>query len=154
MKHNKHMLAAMLVAPVLAVLSYFTVGHLFGEKPQAAVEGGSYRLAEKPNCRWDSGRCGLRNADFEVEFSIANRDPFRLTLQLDSVFPLDGVVLALVEEGAEGESPVEMEAASPDGLAWAAEIAVPEPDRHRLRLATSAAGANYYGEVSTEFTRQ
>jgi hypothetical protein len=54
-KHNKHILAAVLVAPVLAILSYFGIGYLFGEKPQPALEGQSYRLAEKPNCRWESG---------------------------------------------------------------------------------------------------
>lgn len=152
MKHNKHITAAMLVAPILAVLAYFGAGHLFGEKPQPAVEGQTYRLAEKPNCRWDSGRCGLRNADFELEFSITGREPGRLALQLQSVFPLDGALLAVIAGDGSEEGPQPMRAEGTDGLIWSTEIRMPQPDQDRLRLAASVAGVSYYGEVSTEFT--
>ena len=36
---NKHLVVAMLVAPVLAVLSYFALDVLVGEQPKPAEEG-------------------------------------------------------------------------------------------------------------------
>ena len=153
MKHNKHILVAMIIAPILAVLSYFAAGHLFGEKPQTAVEGGTYRLAEKPNCRWDSGRCGLRNADFELEMSILQRGPESLTVALESVHALDGVMLALVAGEDGDDTPLPMTPTGADGRGWSIEIPLPRPGLDRIRLGTMAGGASYYGEVSTEFTR-
>jgi len=57
---NKHLVIAMLVAPVLAVLSYFALDVLVGERPKPAEEGQSYPLVEKPDCRYASGHCGLK----------------------------------------------------------------------------------------------
>jgi hypothetical protein len=151
---NKHVVVAGLTVPVLALLGYFAAGHFFGEKPSAALEGQSYSLTEKPNCRWDSGRCGLKNADFELEISIAQRRPDRLTLQLESVFPLDGVLLALVRSGAAEPEPSSMRPLDESGLNWTLDIPVPDTGLDRLRLAASASDSYYYGDASTEFTRQ
>ena len=61
---NKHLLVATLMAPVLALVSYYGIGALFGEKPLPAEAGQSYQLIEKPNCRRGSGQCSLKNVDF------------------------------------------------------------------------------------------
>ena len=52
---NKHLLTASLVAPILALMSYFAIDALVGETPHAAEEGQSYQLVEKQNCRYNSG---------------------------------------------------------------------------------------------------
>ena len=54
---NKHVLIATLMAPVLALIAYFGVNALVGEKPHAAEAGQSYVLVEKPNCRPKKLRC-------------------------------------------------------------------------------------------------
>ena len=74
---NKHLVVAMLVAPILAILAWYAIDVLVGEKPRPAEEGQSYPLAEKPNCRYGSGACGLKNADFELQLSTRPMGPDR-----------------------------------------------------------------------------
>lgn len=52
---NKHVVIAMLVAPVLAVIAYFAVDASVSEPPKAAQPGQSYPLAVRSNCRYTSG---------------------------------------------------------------------------------------------------
>jgi len=149
---NKHVVVAMLVAPVLAILAWFALDVLVGEKPQPALEGHGYPLAEKPNCRYGSGACSLKNADFELELTTVALGEQRVALTLTSVFPLDGVMVALVENDQDDAPPVSMQPRSRDGTAWSLDIARPDPERHRLRLVASAQGSLYYGDVATKFT--
>ena len=52
---NRHLVIATLMAPVLALISYYAVNALVSETPHAAKAGQSYQLAEKPNCRRGGG---------------------------------------------------------------------------------------------------
>jgi hypothetical protein len=149
---NKHVVVAMLVAPVLAILGYFALDALVGEKPKPAVEGQSYPLAEKPNCRYASGLCELKNADFELQLGMRTLAPDRVTLTLQSVVPLEGVMVALVEISGGEAPPLPMEPAGQDGLSWSLAMPRPDADRHRLRLAASSGGSVYYGDVATQFS--
>jgi len=150
---NKHVVIAMLVAPVLAVLAWYALDALVGEKPAPAVEGATYPLVEMPKCRYSSGLCGLENGDFKLSLVPAGLDPDSpiLNLTMTSVFPLDGVMIALVEGENDTAPPTAMQPTSGDGLNWIVEIDRPDPGRHRLRLVASAAGSLYYGDVSTAF---
>jgi hypothetical protein len=149
---NKHLVVAMLVAPVLAILGYFALDTLVGEKPKPAMEGQSYPLAEKPNCRYASGRCELKNADFELQLGTRALGADRVALTLRSVVPLDGVVVALVADSAGDAPPVPMEPLGQDGLTWTLDMPRPDAERHRLRLAASSGGAIYFGDAATQFT--
>lgn len=150
---NKHFVIAMLVAPVLAVLAYYAIDALVGEKPQPAVEGQSYPLVEMPGCRYGSGRCELENGDFLLQLRPAGVAGGRLTLTMISAFPLEGAMIALFEDEADDAPPTAMRPTSRDGLNWSVDIARPDPDAHRLRLVVSSAGSLYYGDVSTAFTQ-
>ena len=149
---NKHLLIATLMAPILGVLSYFAVNHLVSEKPHAAQAGQSYMLAEKPNCRYSSGVCGLRNADFELEFSFDRLPGDRLLLKLTSDHPLDGVMLAQMVTENDESQPKPMRAMGTDGLNWSQEIWNPDPENQRLHLVASARGALYVGDAALKFT--
>jgi len=149
---NKHVVVAMLMAPVLAILAWYALDLLVGEKPKPALKGQSYPLAEKPNCRYGSGACGLKNADFELELTTLELGEQRVALTLTSVFPLEGVLISLVENDQDAASPESMQPRSDDGRAWSLDIEQPDPDRHRLRLVASAQGSLYYGDVATRFT--
>lgn len=140
------------MAPILGLLSYFAVDHFVGEKPKVAEAGQSYPLVEKPNCRYASGLCGLKNSDFELTLSYERTGGDRLLLKLESVYPLDGVMIAL---GASDTEPVQaepMQKTSGDSLNWSLEIASPDPDYHRIYLVASASQALYFGDVATSFT--
>jgi len=149
---NKHVLTASLIAPVLAVLAYFAVNALVGETPHAAEEGQSYQLVEKPNCRYNSGNCGLKNGDFELVLSTEKLSDDRLRLLLESVVPLEGVKVALIEKDADEKQPVDMRPAGNDGLVWSIDLARPDPERHRLLLVASANRSLYYGDAAMKFT--
>jgi hypothetical protein len=149
---NRHVLVAALVAPLLALLAYFGSAYLLGERPQKAMEGQSYPLVEKPNCRWESGACGLVNNDFELELTQQDRAGDRVVFRLESVVPLDGVLLGVAHDGDDGSTtPQPMQAEGGDGSVWIAEVAVPDPGADRIRLAASSAGVLYYGDASTAF---
>ena len=75
-----------MMAPVLGIISYFAVNALVGEDPQAAEAGQSYKLVEKPNCRYASGLCGLKNVDFELTLSFELAGDDRWLLKLESVY--------------------------------------------------------------------
>jgi hypothetical protein len=152
MLKNKHLMIATLMAPVLALIAYFGIGHLVGEKPHAAEPGQSYLLVEKPNCRYESGHCGLKNGDFELELNFERNNHGRLLLKLKSENPLSGVMLALVESGDETEQPEAMLAVGSDGLNWSHEIEDPDPARHRLHLVAASGESLYYGDAATKFT--
>lgn len=152
MRTDKHLLIAMVMAPLLALIAYFGINFMLGETPQAAEAGSSYLLVEKPNCRYASGRCGLKNADFELEFDFEHGTDGRLLLKLSSENPLEGVMLAMVEGGDDEEQPEPMRPVGIDGMSWVIEVASPDPEHHRLHLVASANQALYFGDVAMKFT--
>jgi hypothetical protein len=149
---NKHVIIATMMAPVLALIAYFGINALVGEKPHAAEAGQSYELIEKPNCRRSGGFCGLKNGDFELNLSFERLDANRLLLKLESAHPLDGVMAALVENESDGERPWEMRPLGNDGLTWSLEIARPDPERQRMHLVASANEVLYFGDASMKFS--
>lgn len=149
---HRHIVVAALVAPVLALIAYFGMDYIFSETPQVAVEGQSYLLVEKPNCRYDSGFCGLKNNEFELDMSYRRLGGNRIMLDLESAFPLEGVMLAVVRDENDDQTPAPMNATGGDGTQWTMEIMVSDPEMQRIRLVASAGGAFYFGDVSTRFT--
>ena len=146
---NKHVIIAMIVAPILAVLAWIAVGQLSGEQPHVAQEGASYPLIEKSNCRYESGACDLQNEDFKLRLTLqegAAGPEFLLTAS----HPLEGVVLAVASAGVEPQ-PAPMRASDGQGLQWRIALgAVPGPE-DRIRLVARAAGSSYFAEASTTF---
>jgi len=146
---NKHVIIAMIVAPILSILAWFAVGNLSGEKPEAAQPGNAYPLVEKSNCRYESGACDLENEDFKLTLVYQNglSGP---QLVLRSSHPLEGVVLGVGLPGAE-EVPGMMRAVDGQGLEWRLAIgAAPAPDE-RIRLVAMTGGSSYFADASTLF---
>lgn len=111
-------------------------------------------LVEKPNCRRASGRCGMRNAQFELEFSFDRLEGNRLLLKLDSEHTIEGVLLAQQVNETDESQPRPMEPMGPDGLSWSLEISNPDPENQRLHLVASANAAFYVADVSLKFTSE
>ena len=146
---NKHVVIAMIVAPILSVLAWIGVGQISGEQPKVAEPGQSYPLVEKSNCRYASGACDLENAEFKV----------RLTLQegvdgpefvLSSSHALEGVVLA-VSAADDKAAPVAMRVSDGQGLQWRMAIGTVPQAQERIRLVARAAGSSYFADASTTF---
>ena len=149
---NKHLLIATLMAPILGLLTYFVVGSMVSEKPQAAQAGQSYTLVEMPNCRYSSGLCGLKNADFMLELSFDRLGGDQLLLKLRSEHPLDGVMLAQMVNENEESQPKPMRAEGGDGLNWSQEIWNPDPQKQRLHLVATSNDSFYIGDAALKFT--
>ncbi|MGD8358064.1 MAG: hypothetical protein PVJ33_03555 [Lysobacterales bacterium] len=145
---NRHVVIAALVAPVLAVMSYYAIDYFYGERPHAARAGENYPLVEKPNCRYASGVCGLRNADFVLDLTASDAESGGTVLRLVSVFPLEGVKVALASPGSTPAPPQDMKPEDEQRRNWVIELPRPDPERDRLRLVASAGGTLYFGDVA------
>lgn len=146
---NKHVVIAMLVAPILAIMAWYAVDEFIGEKPRAAAEGQSYPLIEMSNCRYASGRCGLENEDFKLEITLAPTAA-GAQLQLASAHALDGVMISIAAADHQA-APEPMQADNSTGRHWSLALnQMPDP-RQRIRLVAGRGGSSWFGEATTTF---
>jgi hypothetical protein len=149
---NKHVVIAMIVAPILAVLAWFAIGAFTGETPRPAVQGESYPLVAKSNCRYPSGACDMENEDFRLRI-VYEQGLSGGELVLTSSHPLDGVVLGLADLD-EQTAPAVMRASDGQGLEWRmAMITIPAPEQ-RFRLVAMAGGSSYFADAATTFLQE
>ncbi len=148
---NKHIMVALLMAPLLAVGTYYAIDLLVGEQPHVAEQGRDYPLVEMPGCRWDGGQCSLQNNDFRLDLSVEWPAEGRMALTVTSEFPLQGIKVALARESEATARPVEMNAVGDDPRTWAAVLNYDRPDGQRLRLVASANQSLYFGDASLAF---
>jgi hypothetical protein len=146
---NKHVIIAMIVAPALAVLAWFAVGHLVGERPQPALPGHAYPLVEKSNCRYESGACDLVNEDFRLTL-VYREEPGAPELVLNASHALEGVVMGIGTSDKEAQ-PDMMRAVDGQGLEWRLALAARPDPRERIRLVARAGDSSYYAEAGTAF---
>ena len=146
---NKHVVIAMIVAPILAVLAWIAVGQLGGEKPHAAMPGQSYPLVAKSNCRYPSGACDLENEDFRLTL-VYSDDVSGPQLLLRASHALAGVVLAVTTAAAD-EPPSSMQASDEAGREWRLALAAAPTPEQRIRLVARAGGSSYFADTSTLF---
>lgn len=147
---NKHIIAALLITPVLAVLGYVAVDRLVAEKPHAAVAGESYRLVAKSNCRYSSGRCDLANGDVKLTVTLTDAKG-QTTIGVSSAVALDGIKVSLGNALNADSVPVELRAVAGDPHQWQAAFAIPFTGQEMLRIVAAAAGSYYYSETGTAF---
>ena len=151
MFRNKHTIAALIITPILAVIAYFGVDSLVGEKPHKAEPGKAYPLAALPQCRYTSGHCTLKNADFNVQISPLEVSANKLVLTLHSAFPLQSARMALVQDVSQPGNPVLMQQMDTKGQDWQVQLPGAHNDKTLLRLVLNADKSLYYGETAVTF---
>jgi hypothetical protein len=147
---NKHVVVAMLVAPILAVLAWFAVDQLVSEQARPAEPGATYTLVAKSNCRYASGRCDLENADFKLSLAATGSEG-AMTLELESAVPLTGAVAAI---GSTSEALAQVQPlAATDGSrkAWQLGLGNQPAQGDTLRIAAVADGSTWFAEVPAVF---
>ena len=149
---NKHVVIAMLVAPVLSIMAWFAVDYFLSERPHAAKEGAAYTLIAKSNCRYDSGQCDLENADFELNIRPMSVTSSSVQLELTSAFPLQSATLGLVNNDIPA-APAAMRATPGQALHWTARIDRPSGDSSTIRVAVTSDGSTWYAEIPVIFLR-
>lgn len=148
---NKHVITAMIVAPILAVGSYYAVDLLVKETPSVAQPGQAYPLVAKSNCRFSSGQCDLVNAEFLSSMTIADVGDVP-ELMITSNNPLQGATAGFVGSDGVEISPALMAPTDNTGLHWSMPLTVPADAGTTVRLALTANDAHYYAETTMGFS--
>lgn len=152
MFRNKHVLAALIIAPILSILTYFAMDHLVSEKPKPAVEGSSYELIAKSNCRYASGLCALENGNFKVLLRATYLVDGGLVLSIESAFPLQGGGIALVENSDEVGEPVVLQTEDKEKLNWSVTLPKPQSKDSLIQVALAADDSLYYAQTGLLFS--
>lgn len=147
---NKHLILAMFVAPVLAIIAYFSVDYMVSEKPHAAMPGNTYQLAAKSNCRYPSGACTLKNGDIEVQLNARRVAENKVELTMQSIVPVQRAVISYVADDIAAE-PVVMNAVSAEMDDWHVTLPLAYPEKTRLRLALNISESMYFAETTAIF---
>lgn len=141
----------MLVAPVLAVIAYFATDFFVGEKPHKAAVGNTYQLVERPNCRYASSQCDLKNGNFLITLTPEPLEDGRMRINLASKFDLQGVKIALVRTSESNPLPTEMVAVNNSPTNWTTILTETVSEGSRIQIVAAASESLYYGDVSTAF---
>lgn len=148
MWRNRHVVAALLIAPVLAVLGWLAVDALIGERPQAARAGMSYPLLPGPSCRRPGGVCVLENTDVRLTVGVS-RAGGALAVSVESALPLDGVRIGRAT--ADASAPTRLVAANAAGTRWRGTLPAERDGNPGLRLAAKAGESLYFAELPAVF---
>lgn len=151
MFRNKHIVIALLVAPMLAIIAWFAVDYFVAERPQAASPGESYPLVAKPNCRRLSDACELSNADLTLTLVATRTDATGATVELTSALPLGRAAVGLANDGVDDGPPSLLEIADAEGLSWRGSVSGRIDADTAMRVLVRANEANFYAEVPVTF---
>ena len=147
---NKHVILAMFVAPVLAIITYYAVDYMVAEKPHVAQAGNTYKLVAMSNCRYQSGVCTLKNADVVVKLKAQRSGTDTIALTLDTEMPVQNILVSSVIDANESE-PKMMQRVGADGNSWQTQLEMKQAEHTAFRLALNIADALYYAETSAVF---
>lgn len=151
MLKNKHVIAALIITPILSVLGYFAVDFLVTEKPHAAKPGATYELVARSSCRYASGHCVLANGEFKLDIKAQFQPDGRLLLSMSSSFPLDGTKVAVVDNADSEAEPVDMQPQGDSRQQWQLMLPAPVGENGLLRLVAAANDSIYFGESGLKF---
>ena len=147
---NKHVVVAMLVAPVLAILAWFAMDYFLSERPHVAQPGASYRLIAKSNCRYASNQCDLENGNFKLTLRSTAVTADSVSVELRSRFPLQQASIGFINDSPTAP-PTEMESTDTGATLWSAALALPSSDASTIGVAVMAQGVTYYAEIPAVF---
>ncbi len=151
MWNNKHVILALLIAPVLAIIAWFSVDYFVAERPHAARPGASYPMVAKPNCRRLSEGCELVNEDFRLVVAVTQFDAGGVEIDLTSVFPLSQAAIGVANGGVDDGAPVALAAADTEARRWRGRVDGSIEADSLLRVAVVAEESTYYAEIPVTF---
>lgn len=149
---NKHIVTAMIVAPLLAIMSYFATDYIVSDLPEAAESGKTYSLLARSNCRYESGKCDLENGDMEVRLELLDLANGQSVLQAQSSTPLKGARIALLNDKNE-PTPMAFIQTDDKGLTWRIDVNESDLNSREIRIAMATQANTFYGSTQTDFFR-
>ena len=147
---NKHVVLAMFVAPVLAIIAYFATDRIVSEKPHQAQQGNSYKLAAKSNCRYKSGQCTLHNGDVQVNVRIEQVSTAAIKLIIQSNMAINNALASFAGDGYEAQ-PGTLYPAVEQENTWNAEFSLVDIEKTSLRLVLEISDSVFYAETPVVF---
>lgn len=151
---NKHVIVALLVAPVLAVMAWFGVDAIVAERAEPAQPGKMYPLIAKPSCRRPGGNCELTNNEFELTIRVTHRPADKTALVFESNYTLSGVVVSLHRENTEIfgiETNHDLDTETTQRVLTIPSVAHPSAT---LRIAVHVEQSIYFAELPAVFLRE
>ena len=148
---DKHVVIAMLVAPILAIASWYAVGWLAGDltDSEVAESGQAYPLLERSGCRYEGGECRVSNGDFILTLTVGTVDN-EGAIYIQSALPLESLLVGLRSSG--DRPPLVAQRQSNNTRDWMFLAQGPIASDDALRIVAVTGGAAYFGEVSLTFT--
>ena len=143
---NKHVLAAMVVAPILAIIAYVGTDKLVGEKPHAAKAGQVYELIARSNCRYTSGVCTLKNGNFLLDLEF--QEPEKI-VTIKASHPLQGAKI-----GFDDGTPIELLESDDTQTYWQVSVDATLLESDTFQLVVKANDALYFAENALEFKQR
>lgn len=144
---SRHVIVALLVAPLLAVGAWFAVGYwVAGDAmtPLPAEQGSAYPLLERSGCRYAGGRCVLSNGDLDIAVTLqGTRLYFAPSVEVDVL--VAGLILLTESVPIKGTWRDEQQA-------WEVVLPAVPTASDRLRVIVSRNDSEFYGEASMAFT--
>jgi len=146
---NKHVIVAFIVAPILAVITYYGVDSVVSEKPKAAVQGENYKLATRPNCLHASGMCGFVNGDVEFDIVWEGGTSGFGEVKAISKLPLNGIKMAFGDPSR--SLPLDFVMSDAGATEWRLPLNYhPAPDE-AIHVVVSLNDSLYFGETTAIF---
>jgi len=149
---NKHLIIAMIVAPLLAFISYYGVDRMVSEKPHKAIEGNFYPLVAKSNCRYQSGECTLENGDISVTITMESNSQDMVDLAVTANHSLQNIQVALAES-SQSPAPTAMQTQNDEQTQWQLRLPGNASEDSRLQIALAIDNTMYFGETGTTFSQ-
>jgi hypothetical protein len=151
---NKHVVIAMLVAPLLAIIAWYGVDAIVADRAESAKPGAHYPLVARSNCRYESGQCDLVNNDFKLVIRVVEVRPGETTLALESEFPIANTRLSISSGDYEVLATAVQESLSELPVQWIVTIASSPVPPAILRVAVTVQQSIYFAEVPVIFLQQ
>ncbi len=145
---NKYVIAIIVIALVLALLTYLLMDSSVKERPQAAIDNQSYPLVAKPNCRYSSGECELHNLSFDAKLTV-NLEEKRIYLTASA--PLKNAMMGFVDQNGTEVAPTQMLPKGDDNKQWFMEMSVEAGENSIVRVVLQANNALYFADTSLQF---
>lgn len=148
---NKHLIIAMLVAPILAVIAWFVTDRTVRPEAQTALAGETYELLARPNCRYESSKCELVNGDVKLTIeAVANSGNQNPSLKFTSTVPVEILRVEFLDSTNTTRDIVQH--GNKNGLfELNGLVDTPLSEVTSIRLGLVSLGVNYYAETNTAF---
>ena len=147
---NKHVIASLIIAPILAILAWFLVDDWVADDVLKVEKGILYPLVAKSNCRWPSGYCYFENEDVEIKITTDTQNFGQNKLMVRSEIPMSNINFALVTNPDEMSNQMAMRPIDNTYQQWESDV-INIMDQMYLQFLFVINESKFHGQAPTTF---